>query len=207
MEVLISHTNDPYENLDAERTMLTERRDDVLFLYINTPSVIVGRNQCVEAEADTAFCLHAGIPVIVRQSGGGTVFHDLGNLNFSFVVNSGKELALDRDFLSPVVASLSDMGITAAVGARNELLVGGKKISGTASHITKGRQLFHGTLLYSTDLNMMHSALRGDASKRGKKVASVPGEVLNLIDIMQDKAPAPVFFERFIRILTEKWVG
>lgn len=197
MEIIISPSIDPEINLAQEITFLTERSGkDVLFLYINAPSVIVGRNQLPEAEADLFYCAQHNIPVIKRASGGGTVYHDLGNVNYAFICDTEKGKALDRDFLSPIVAALSFFGIIATIGERKELLVDGKKISGTASHISRGRQLFHGTLLFDTDLSHLHHALNGNKSLRGKHVASVPSEVTNISELIEQKITAPQFMEQ-----------
>ena len=197
MKIIVSDTTNPEANLTREKTLLTERSSgDVLFLYINAPAVIVGRNQLPEAEADLSYCRLHHIPIIKRISGGGTVYHDLGNINYAFISDAEKGKVLDRDFLAPVVAALSSFGITAAPGPRKELLADGKKISGTASHISRGRQLFHGTLLFDTDLEKMRLALNGDKSLRGKHVASVPGDVTNISELFAQKITAPQFMER-----------
>jgi len=197
MEIIVSTTTRPESNLAEERRLFMELSGrDVLFLYINDPSVIVGRNQLPEAEADLAYCFEQGIPVIKRLSGGGTVYHDRGNINYSFIVDAGKERILDRDFSEPVIDALHTFGIEAVRGERKELLVDGKKISGTASHISRGRQLFHGTLLFDTDLERMHHALNGNKTLRGKHVASVPSPVMNIRALLAEKTTAPEFMER-----------
>ena len=197
MKIIVSDTNAPEANLAEEIKFMTERSEgDVLFLYINSPSVIVGRNQLPEAEADLSYCAQHNIPVIKRASGGGTVYHDLGNVNYAFICDTEQGRALDRDFSTPVVAALDSFGTRATIGARKELLVDGKKISGTASHISRGRQLFHGTLLFDTDLNHLQHALNGDKSLRGKHVASVSSEVTNISGLLEQKITAPQFMER-----------
>lgn len=203
MELIVSTTNSPEANLAAEQHLVTERQDDVLFLYINSPSVILGRNQNPVAEADLDYCLKYEIPVIKRLSGGGTVFHDSGNINYSFIRNVEKGQVLDTDFLTPVIAALKNFGIEAVVGRRKELLVEGKKISGTASHVSKGRQLFHGTLLYDTNLEMLHKTLSGDVSQRGKHVASVSSEVTNIRDFIMGKPDTFAFFSALISFFKE----
>ena len=154
---------------------------DVLLFYINRPSVIVGRNQKIEAEVNTEYCRLHGIEVIKRISGGGTVYHDYGNINYSFIVDKTGSAVLDRDFGTPLTAALASLGIPTAVGARKELLTAdGYKISGTAAHITRDSQLFHGTLLYRSDLTVLKKTLQGDHTLRGRSVASVSSPVTNL---------------------------
>jgi lipoate-protein ligase A len=197
MKIIVSDTTDPQINLREEKRWFTEHSaGDVLLLYIDGPSVIVGRNQLPEAEADLDYCRRHGIPVIRRLSGGGAVYHDPGNINYAFIVDASKEGALDRDFLTPVIAALRSQGIDATVGPRKELLVEGKKISGTASHISRGRQLFHGTLLLDTDLERMRRTLNGNPALRGRHVASVSSPVANLSGILAQKTTAPEFMER-----------
>ncbi|MCC8088765.1 MAG: lipoate--protein ligase family protein [Rikenellaceae bacterium] len=199
MKLIVSNSNSPYFNIASEKHILTERlHEDVLFLYRNLPCVVVGRNQIPEAEVDTEFCRKYGIHVLKRLSGGGTVYHDPGNINYCFVKDKGSELVLDVDFLEPVVAVLSGFGIKAEKGKRKDLWLDGKKISGTASHITKHRVMFHGTLLYDSDLAILNSALRGDESLRGKSVASVRSEVTNIIRYMAEKLSVNDFFVKLI---------
>lgn len=211
MKLIVSVGNKPEENLNLEYKLLTERPQDVLLLYRNMPSVIVGRNQCIEAEVDLGFCQKEGIPVIKRISGGGTVYHDLGNINYAFITGTesgrgtvegvGNETVLDWDATEPIVWALRSLGIEAVTGPRKELNVNGYKVSGSASHISKGRQLFHGTLLHRTDLTMLDRVLRGDASKRGRKVASVPGRVANIAQLTESSESTEAFMERLSQAL------
>ncbi len=180
MKILKSLSDDPAANLALERELLARRTEDFLLLYINRPSVIVGRNQSPAAEADTEYCRRLGIPVIQRISGGGTVYHDHGNINYSFITARGTASLLDSHPHQPIVDALAAMGVDAAVGPRGELLTDGRKISGTASYVAGQRQLFHGTLLYDTDLETMRLALRGNPEERGRRIASVPSETANL---------------------------
>ena len=180
MKILKSLSDDPVRNLALERELLTERDEDFLLLYINRPSVIVGRNQSPAAEADLELCRRRGIPVLQRISGGGTVYHDHGNINWSFITACGTVPLLDSRPHRPIVEALGAMGVETSVGPRGELTTGGRKISGTASYVTGQRQLFHGTLLYDTDLDAMRLALQGNSAERGRRIASVPSETANL---------------------------
>lgn len=138
-----------------------------------------------------------------RLSGGGAVYHDLGNINYAFVSNKEASPVLDRDFLRPVVTLLQVLGVEATAGKRKELLAGGRKISGTASHVTRNRQLFHGTLLHRTDLHMLEQALRGDRTARGKGVASVPSPVANIAELLHSDETTEAFLERFGALLLQ----
>lgn len=156
-----------------------EQDGDFLLLYIDSPCVVVGRNQQLEAETDLEWCACEGVPVIRRISGGGTVWHDEGNMNFAFI-GPACGGSLDSKPLSSVIAALGRMGVEAVEGSRGELLWEGKKISGTASCVRKGRRLFHGTLLFDADLDRMARALTGNPAARGRKVASVPSPTANI---------------------------
>lgn len=110
---------------------------------------------------------------------------------------------MDRDFLTPIVSVLRHIGINATVGHRKELLVDGRKISGTASHVTRNRQLFHGTLLHRSDIEVLHHALRGDRSVRGKGVASVPSPVVNMSDLLGNDDTTEQFLNHIGSLLLE----
>ena len=192
-----SISDSPVLNGLLEEHLLTERPlGDVLLFYINRPSVIVGRNQRIEAEVDTDYCLRHGIEIVRRLSGGGTVYHDYGNINYAFIVDKDERPVLDRDFATPIIDALRPLGVEAVSGERKELLVGGYKISGTASHVARTRILFHGTLLHRTDLGALDRALRGDVSKRGRKVASVPSPVMNLATLTGEQETTEHFLGR-----------
>ncbi|MDR2120030.1 MAG: lipoate--protein ligase family protein [Tannerella sp.] len=205
MKLLQSLSDDPAHHCNLEKQLLTAHPSDdgdVLLLYINRPSVIVGRHQQIEAEVDVRYCRRHGIEIVRRISGGGAVYHDYGNINYAFVVDRGATPVMDADFASPIIAALRAVGVDATAGARRELLVGGKKISGTASFVTAGRILFHGTLLHRTDLARLARALNGDPEKRGKHIASVQAEVMNLSEITGDTEPTDEFLRRLIRFLS-----
>lgn len=203
MKIFISPWDSPAQNCALEEYMITERPDDVLLLYRNHPSVIIGRNQTVAAEIDGEFCRAHRIEVVRRLSGGGAVYHDYGNINYSFIANKEASPVLDRDFLTPIVTVLHRMGIEATAGHRKELLVDGRKISGTASHVTRNRQLFHGTLLHRSDLEVLHRALRGDRTVRGKGVASVPSPVINLSDLLGNDDTTEQFLQQLGALLLD----
>jgi lipoate-protein ligase A len=185
MKIIRSSWSDPVRNCALEEQLLRERSDDVLLLYINSPAVVVGRHQAVAAEVDERFCAAHHIAVARRISGGGAVYHDEGNVNYAFIVNCADNLlALDRDFTGPIVAALRSLGLDAVAGGRGEIRCGDYKISGTASHVSRNRQLFHGTLLYNANLQWLERALKGNPALRGKAVASVPDRVANISSLL-----------------------
>jgi lipoate-protein ligase A len=137
-----------------------------------------------------------------RKSGGGAVYHDGGNLNYAIICNGG-ERPLDRDYTEAVVWALRHLGIDAVTGKRGEIRVGESKISGSASMVSGGRILFHGTLLFNADLTRLEAALQGDDSRRGKGVKSVRSKVTNLAPMLPDIANIDGFTERLRLALTE----
>jgi lipoate-protein ligase A len=180
-------STDPYFNLAVDEYLLKNRREDFLILGINEPSVIVGKHQVVHREVDTRVVTEHAIPVIRRISGGGTVFHDKGNLNFSFIKNSepGKQIDF-RKYTLPVIEFLSSIGIEAKFEGKNDLKVNGLKISGNSEHVYHDRVLHHGTLLFDSDLTMLKGTIRSDTSRyETRAVISNPSPVTNLTTVLK----------------------
>jgi len=212
MQIIHSTSNSPTFNLAAEEILFNERRDDLLFLYVNKPSVIIGSNQAIRNEVDMEFCALNEIRIVRRMSGGGAVFHDLGNLNFCFISNKteGKS-ALNDEFLQPIVRVLTNLGIPVGIGKRKDLWLQSEyKITGTASHVAKNRELHHGTLLYDTNLEVLENALSSKAhEEQVKAIASVRSRVKNLriwfAEQGQFTLEAAEFFEFLIRKIQENY--
>lgn len=173
---------DPFLYLAAEEHLLKKTNDEYLILAVNSPSVIIGKHQSPHREVNTMFVIKNNIPVIRRISGGGTVFHDMGNLNFTFIMNSQPGQQVDfRKYTKPVIAFLDQLGVEAKFEGKNDLKVNGLKISGNAEHIYRNRVLHHGTLLFSSDMNLLRNSLRKDASfYKTRAVVSNPSSVSNL---------------------------
>lgn len=192
---------DPYFNLAAEEYLLKNFQQDIFMLWRSVPSVVVGKHQNALAEINHAYVSSHQIPVARRLSGGGTVFHDLGNLNFTFIRTVEKIQEVNfKVFTFPIVEALRKAGIEATTTGRNDLLMDGKKISGNAAHVHKNRVLFHGTLLYNSHLDALKGALNADLSRfEDKSVQSNRSEVTNIAAHM-DK---PVSVEDFSHHLFE----
>ena len=161
----ISNNNitDPMINLAMEEYVLREiPTDDSYFLfYINAPSIIIGKNQNTIEEINEPYTRVKGIKVVRRVSGGGAVYHDLGNLNFSFVTeDDGESFHNFRKFTQPIVEVLNDMGVNAELVGRNDIEVEGKKISGNAMVSIKGRMFSHGTVMVNSDIDEVQNALK-----------------------------------------------
>ena len=190
MLVIYSHLHRPSFNLAAEEYIFSRQAEDVLFLYVNDSSVILGSNQVLVNEVDVTFCNDNRISVLRRVSGGGAVYHDAGNLNYSFIstIREGKPV-LSADFLVPVVDVLKSMDIPVEIGKRKDLwLFGGYKVSGTASHISKNRQLHHGTLLYDANIEQLQKSLTvKEKDNNLKGTASVPSVVKNIRAFLEEQ--------------------
>jgi lipoate-protein ligase A len=200
MLCLISPYTNPYFNLASEEYLLKCFQEDVFLLYRNTPSIVVGKHQNTLAEINLPFVQENGILVARRISGGGTVFHDLGNLNFAFF-NAGKEGALVdyKRATLPIIEALGEMGLEVRLGERNELLLKKLKISGTASHVWKQRVLHHGTLLFSSEMEAMSAALKTTQDRfTDRAVRSVPSRVTNIRDHLKEKMQVEQFQERLM---------
>jgi len=183
-----SHT-DPYFNLAADEYVLKNFREDCFMLWRNEPSVIVGKHQNTLSEINIDFVREKKIKVVRRISGGGAVYHDLGNLNFSFIVTGHKENLVNfRKFTQPIIQALGKEGINAKFEGRNDLTVDGRKISGNAEHIWKDRTLHHGTLLFSVELPDLSAALNSDPGKfTHKAVKSIRSRVTNINEHLKRK--------------------
>ena len=155
MLAVINESKDPYFNQAFEEYVFnTIKNEEILILWRNSPAVIVGCYQNICKEVNVYALKKAGIPVIRRMSGGGTVYHDLGNVNYTLIRD--KEGFVDYDdFLSPVIKALNDLGIAAHKDRNSDIAIGGKKISGSAQKVSGGRVLHHGTLLFDSDLSVL----------------------------------------------------
>jgi lipoate---protein ligase len=175
-------STDPFFNLAVDEYLLKKSSQEYFILGINDKSVIVGKHQSAHRETDTKFVTEHSIPVIRRISGGGTVFHDTGNLNFSFILNSKEGRQIDfRKYTLPVISFLSSVGVDAVFEGKNDLKIGELKISGNAEHIFGNRVLHHGTLLFDADLELMRRAIRIETTKyETRAVSSNPSSVTNL---------------------------
>jgi lipoate---protein ligase len=182
---------DPRINLAIEEYALKnlDINETYLLFYINEPSIIIGKNQNSIEEINTDYVEKGGIHVVRRLSGGGAVYHDLGNLNFSFITkDDGESFHNFRKFTEPVVEALKKLGVNAELSGRNDLLAEGRKISGNAQFSTKGRMFSHGTLLFNSEMEHIVSALRVKKDKiESKGIKSVRSRVANISEFLSEK--------------------
>jgi lipoate-protein ligase A len=192
---IISSNNDAAFNLATEEYLLKNRSEDIFFLYTDSPSIIVGKHQNTYAEINYKEVLNQNISVYRRLSGGGTVYHDSGNLNFCFISNGNNSQFIDfKIFTKQIVDVLQNIGIRATLGGRNDIILDGKKISGNASHVYKNRLIHHGTLLFNSNLKSLGNSLKTDPIKyQDKAVKSVRSIVTNISEHIE----TPITFEQF----------
>ena len=178
---------DPRLNLALEEFLLRHVRTDeaLLLFYINEPSVIIGRNQNTLEEIDPGYVKDNHIHLVRRLSGGGAVYHDLGNLNFSFITQGQENLHKFARFTEPVIRVLQGLGVDAHLRGRSDIFAGEKKISGNAQYASRGRMFSHGTLLFDTDIAKMLKAINPRQIKiESKAVQSVRSFVSNIRELL-----------------------
>jgi lipoate---protein ligase len=191
-----NNVTDPHLNLALEEYLIRHVRvaDPILLFYINEPAVIIGRNQNTVEEIDPDFIKDNGIHVVRRLSGGGAVYHDLGNLNFSFITNGRSDLHNFEKFTDPVANVLAGFGIKVTLQNKSSLFANGKKVSGNAQYATADRMFSHGTLLFDTSVEMLLHALNPRQIKiESKAVQSVRSYVTNLRDLLPEGMDIHVF--------------
>lgn len=182
---------DPSVNLALEEYALRNfpTNEDYLLFYINEPSIIIGRYQCTLEEINQAYTEEKNIHIVRRISGGGAVYHDFGNLNFSFMKDYEiNDLNNFKKFTAPIIDVLQKLGVAAEMKGRNDVVVGEKKISGNAQFSTGKRMFSHGTLLFDSDLSEVSRALQVKMSKiESKGHKSVRARVANISEFMPEK--------------------
>ena len=182
MKILFPPTRDPYGNLAMEEYLLHSTTDDWFVLWINDPCIVVGRNQNAWAEINVDHVRRHGIPVVRRLTGGGAVFHDPGNLNYTFIEQGGVEhLHQYARFCQPILNVLHRWGVEASLSGRNDLVVGERKFSGSAQCAWHDRLMHHGCILFDADVGNLTDALRVNPLKiQSKGIQSVRSRVTNL---------------------------
>ena len=209
MQCLINTNRDIYFNLALEEFLLMHEVQDYFLLWQSEPAVVVGKHQNTLAEINNRFIRENGIRVARRLSGGGTVFHDQGNLNFSCITNGEPGKLVDfRRFIEPVIGFLKTLGLDAEQGPKNEILARGKKISGNAEHVYKNRVLHHGTLLFHSDLRLLRECLRVIPGRyKDKAVQSNRSSVTNISECLKNNMDLVSFEQAFLDFMLSRSEG
>ncbi|WP_070327857.1 lipoate--protein ligase [Exiguobacterium aurantiacum] len=194
---------DPKLNLAVEEYILKHlnvEHEDYFLFYINGPSIIIGKNQNTSEEVNLKYIEENGIDVVRRLSGGGAVYHDEGNLNFSFITkDDGNSFNNYKKFTQPIVDALKQLGVEAELTGRNDIQVGERKISGNAQFTTRGRMFSHGTLMFNSNIEEVVNSLNVSEEKmRSKGIKSVRSRVANITEFLEEEMEMKRFVEALL---------
>lgn len=205
MEYIRSPRIDPCWNLALEQYVFDsmDRRRSYFMLWQNHNTIVVGKNQNTVEEINSDFVRAHDITVVRRLSGGGAVYHDMGNLNFTFITDADRMDGIDLHmFCVPIVETLRSFGVQAEISGRNDITVDGKKFSGNSQYLREGRVMHHGTIMFDSDLTTVTQALRVDREKiRSKGIKSVASRVTNLRPYMPEGTTLEQFRQRLLEYL------
>ncbi len=203
-----NESTNPYFNLALEEYVLKhlDIDDSILILWQNEPTVVVGRNQNTIEEINTKYVKDKDIHVVRRLSGGGAVYHDLGNLNFTFIVeDTGDSVNNFEKFTKPVIKALKELDIIAAFSGRNDITIEEKKFSGNAQYYYRNRLLHHGTILFNSNLDVVQEALKVKIDKiKSKGIKSVRSRVTNIYPYLKEKISVKDFKYLLLSFLFEQ---
>lgn len=206
MKYIRLNSVDPYYNLAVEEYLLYNSTDDIFMLWQNAPTVVIGKNQNAYAEVNVDVAKQKGIKISRRITGGGAVYHDLGNINYTFITSRDKAKVLDYEyFTKPIINALAQLGLNCSLSGRNDLECNGRKFSGNAQFCTDERILHHGTILFNTDVSEMGSVLKVDKEKlEFKAVKSHKSRVINLSEMLDKAIGVESFIEYIQRYVIEE---
>lgn len=206
MQYIESTSTDPKWNLALEEYVFShmDPTREYFMLWQNHNTVVIGKNQNTIAEINTQFVQANHINIVRRLSGGGAVYHDLGNLNFSFIADAQNMNEINfKRFCQPVVKTLQALGVPAEVNGRNDMVIAGRKFSGNAQYTKHGRVLHHGTLMFSSDLSVVSGALKPNKEKlQTKGIASVSSRVCNISEFLPEGVTLEQFRKALLRNIT-----
>ena len=199
------HSTDPYFNIATDEYIFKYIKEDCFMLWQNDNAIIVGKHQNTLAEINIDYVREHNIKVVRRLSGGGAVYHDMGNLNYSFTkTGENTEMVDFKKYTLPMLEVLQELGVDAKFEGRNDLTIDGKKFSGNAEHVFKNKVLHHGTLLFTSEMKSVSGALKINPLKYSDKaVKSVPKRVTNISDHLKTPITIEEFADKIINhILT-----
>lgn len=201
MRIIVNSNTNPYFNLATEEYLFKYADEDIFMLWQDEPCIVVGKNQNTLQEINYDYVTANNLPVVRRLSGGGAVFHDLGNINFTFIQSGASHLFNDfKTFTLPIIEVLQRLGVAAEFSGRNDLLIDGRKFSGNAQYRQKDRVLHHGTLLFASEIQDLSQALKPKEAKfEGKSVKSVVSRVTNI----SEHLPNPLELRAFIQLIQD----
>ena len=208
--MLIFHRlfTDPYLNIAADEYFVKQAAEDMCMIWINERSVIIGKHQNAFAEINYPYVHANQIPVIRRISGGGAVYHDTGNVNFTFIKKTNKTNQVDFErFTSVIIKFMQSIGIEVNINKRNSLFAGSLKFSGHAEHIFHDKVLHHGTILFDTDLETLQNCLTPGKEYLGRAMASVRSSVGNIAPLLSETIDIHQFINKFITWMIDFYPG
>lgn len=205
MLLINNNSTNAYFNLAMEEYFLKNTTEDIFMLWRNENAIIVGKNQNTLSEINYDYVKENNIKVVRRQSGGGAVFHDLGNINFTFISCNDNSFSDFKRFTMPIIEALKNLNVHAEFSGRNDLLIDNQKFSGNAQYNYKNKVMHHGTLLFSSQINDLSSALKVKPSKfEGKGIKSVKSRVTNISNHLEKNMTVLEFKEYLMNFINNK---